>query len=405
MKGAAWHPTKQRAFGLNRVLSARHLSLLRVDWHLLLLALCLLAIGLVFLHGMDEADVLYERSDLSRVDFAKHLQKVLVALPMIVVGALIRPRWLRRNAWRLYALSLLCLGLVRLIGDERNGARRWIQIPGIGFDLQPSELAKLGLIVALARLLYTSRMQRVSDWLRAAVVLLLPAALVALQPDLGTTMTFVPISAGMLFLAGARPRHLLQIALLGGLSAWGAYHFRWIHSYQLERVETWLDALDTPTLIAGRNGPAFHTYHARVAIGNGGWFGRGLGDGVANAAAHLPERDCDSIFAVVAEEAGFVGSSAILLLYVLLIVLLLGAASTIRERFARLVVSGVALYFAAHLFVHTAVNLGLVPLTGLPLPLFSTGGSSLLATCLALGLALGLSAHQEATLDGDAFRE
>ena len=404
MKGAAWHPNPRRAFGWNRILSGR-LSLLRIDWHLLILALCLLGIGLLFVQGMDEADVLFERSEGGKVEFDRHLQKVLIALPMLVLGLFIRPRWLRRNAWRLYAFSLVLLVLVRIVGDERNGARRWIQVPGIGFDLQPSELAKLGLIVAFSRLLYTSRMQRGRDWLRAALVLAAPAGLVFLQPDLGTAMTFVPIALGLMFLAGARPLRLLQIGLAGAVIGALVFQFRLIHSYQLERIETWLDSFQAGSLIAGKNGPAFHTYHARVAIGNGGWFGRGLGEGVANAAAHLPERDCDSIFAVVAEEAGFVGAGGILLLYVLLIVLLLGAASTIRERFARLVVSGVALYFAAHLFVHTGVNLGLAPMTGLPLPLFSTGGSSLLATCLALGLALGLSAQQEATLDGDAFRE
>jgi rod shape determining protein RodA len=405
VKGAAWHPRRPRGAFLGRILSARHLSLLRVDWHLLLLAMCLLGIGLLFVRSMDEADILFERSDGERVDFALHLRKLLFAVPMLVLAALVRPRWLRRNAWRLYALSLGLLVLVRLVGDERNGARRWIQIPGLRFDLQPSELAKLGLIVALARLFYTARLARAGDWLRTALVVALPAGLVALQPDLGTAMTLAPIALGMMFLAGARPLRLAQLGAAGALCFALSLQFRLVHAYQLERVHTWLESFDSERLIEGKNGPAFHTYHARVAIGNGGWFGRGLGEGVANEAAHLPERESDSIFAVVAEEAGFVGAGGILLLYLLLVVLILGMASTIRERFSRLVVGGVGLYFAAHLFIHVGVNLGLIPLTGLPLPLFSTGGSSLLATCTALGLALGLAAQREATLDGDAFRE
>jgi rod shape determining protein RodA len=139
-------------------------------------------------------------------------------------------------------------------------------------------------------------------------------------------------------------------------------------------------------------------------IGNGGWLGRGLGEGVANTAGHLPERDSDSLFAVIAEETGFLGTVAILALYVLMIVLLMTSAASLRDRYARLVVGGVALYFAAHLFVNAGVNLGLLPMTGLTLPLFSTGGSSLLVTFLSLGIAVGLASQHQMQLDQDAFR-
>ena len=131
----------------------------------------------------------------------------------------------------------------------------------------------------------------------------------------------------------------------------------------------------------------------------------GLGEGVANEAAILPERDSDSVFAVIAEESGFLGTTGLLLLYALMIVLILSSAASIRERFSRLVVCGIGLYFAAHFFVNVGVNLGLIPMTGLTLPLFSTGGSSMFVTFLALGLALGLAAQREATLDEDAFRD
>ena len=141
-----------------------------------------------------------------------------------------------------------------------------------------------------------------------------------------------------------------------------------------------------------------------MAIGNGGLSGTGLGQGIANTAAHLPERDCDSVFAVVAEESGWLGTAAILCVYALLVAAILGSASRLRDRFSRLAVAGVGLYFAAHLFIHASVNLGLIPLTGIPLPLFSTGGSSMMATMLALGLCLGLAANREPSLDRDSFR-
>jgi rod shape determining protein RodA len=225
------------------------------------------------------------------------------------------------------------------------------------------------------------------------------------QPDLGTAMTIVPVVLGMLYLAGARARTLFWMVAAGVLAGVLAWQVGFLHDYQLQRIETWLETWDAPALIQGRNGPAFHAYQARVAIGNGGWFGTGLGAGVANEAAHLPERSCDSIFAVIAEEAGFVGTSGFVILYALLIVLLFNTASHIRERFSRLVVGGIALYFAAHFFINAGVNLGLVPMTGLTLPLLSTGGSSLATSFLALGLALGLSANQEPSLDQDGFRE
>lgn len=141
-----------------------------------------------------------------------------------------------------------------------------------------------------------------------------------------------------------------------------------------------------------------------MAIGNGGWHGTGLGEGIANRAGHLPKRESDSIFAVVAEEGGLVGAAALIALYALLVALVLLAAGRVRERFARLLVGGIGLYFGAHFAIHVGVNVGLLPMTGPPLPLISTGGSSLLTTFLALGLALGAPAHWDPSLDEDAFR-
>lgn len=177
-----------------------------------------------------------------------------------------------------------------------------------------------------------------------------------------------------------------------------------VHDYQLQRIQTWVDGFRAQDLIQARGGPAFHSYHARVAIGNGGLFGQGIGGGVANQTGYLPERDCDSIFAVVAEELGLVGTLGVLAAYGLLIALMMGSASAIRDRFSRLAAGGIAFYFAAQLFINVSVNLGLIPMTGITLPLFSTGGSSMLVTFLAIGLFLGLSSHHEPSLDRDSFR-
>jgi len=400
VRGAAGLRWRSR-LGLERAVDPSRLPWMRVDWHVLLIALVLLSIGMLFVKGMADADLRYDRGEIV---FESHLKKVAVALPALLLGLSVRARWLRRNAWLVFAACVILLLLVPLLGEERNNARRWIPLPG-GFDLQPSELAKLGFVIAMARLLYTRRMQRTGDWLRAGALALLPMGLVMAQPDLGTALTLAPVAAGMVYLAGASGRTIVKLAAAGLVAGWLAVQLELVRPYQLQRVETWTESWAAEDLILARNGPAFHVYHARVAIGNGGLLGRGLGGGVANQAAHLPERESDSIFAVVAEESGFVGTGGILVLYALMIVLLLQSASAVRERFSRLVVGGLALVFAAHFTVNVGVNLGLLPLTGLPLPLFSTGGSSLLASFLALGLALGLAAQSEPTLDQDAFRD
>jgi rod shape determining protein RodA len=374
----------------------------RLDWPILLLGLLFTALGFTFVHHMATADALWGR--LEPIDVAKQFKRLAVAAPFLALGLLVRPRWLRRNAFILYAAALVLVCLVPLIGTERNGARRWIPTP-IGFDVQPSEFVKLAVIVALARALYRVRLERARDWRLPALLALIPMALVAAQPDLGTALTIAPVTLGLLWVAGARAGVLTALVLGGALLAGAAWRFEWVHGYQKKRVDTWISSIDPDALIENKTGAAFHTYLARVAIGNGGLEGQGLGRGVANEAGSLPERDCDSIFAVIAEETGFLGASALVAGYLAFAGFFLVAAGRTRERFSRLVIAGVGLYFAAHFTINVGVNLGLLPMTGLTLPLVSTGGSSLLASLLALGLALGLSARAEVALDSDSFRE
>lgn len=387
-------------FAPSQVFGLRSVRWVEVDWHVLVIALLLLGTGLLVVSGIASSTA----NEVSReISFEAHRQKVLVTLPLLVIGMLVRPSWLRSNAVWIY---LACIGLlvaVYFVGEERNNAQRWIQLPR--FDLQPSELAKVGVILMLARVLAENRLESAADWLKPLLVVVVPMALVAGQPDLGTAMTLVPVTLGLLYLAGARVGALLGFVAAGLGVAWLAVEAELVRDYQLERVETWVGSYEPEGLLVRRTGGAFHVYHSRVAAGNGGLTGQGLGRGVANETGLLPERESDSIFMVVAEEGGFIGAVGVLALYALLVVLLLFSAAGIRDRFARLVVGGVGLYFAAHLIINVSVNIGLLPMTGLTLPLFSTGGSSLLATFLALGLALGQGANHEAGLDRDAFRE
>jgi rod shape determining protein RodA len=383
----------------NRALSLRHVRWFEVDWHVLIIALALMAMGLVFLDAMDGSLSNQGQGDAF---LRPHLQKVLLTSPLLLVGMCLRPSWVRRHAGLLYGATLVLLCLVPIIGDERNNARRWIQLPK--FDLQPSELAKLGVILMLAKLLHRNRLRDVGDWVRPIMVALVPMGLVVLQPDLGTALTIVPVAFGMFYLAGARARTLFGLSILVVFAGFFAVQAGLVRGYQLKRIDTWASSWEPEGLIAQRNRLGFHVYHARTGIGNGGTLGAGLGQGIANETGYLPERDSDSIFAVIAEESGFFGGSALLFLYLVLVVSLMVSAAGLRDRFARLVVGGVGLYFAAHVFINVSVNLGILPMTGLTLPLLSTGGSSLLTTFLALGLALGLASHHELSLDRDAFR-
>ena len=372
-----------------------------LDWNTLFLALAILGVGLAFVRAMSFADAAVDRTDIR---FESHLKKLCIALPCIGLGLFVRPRWLRAYAWRIYGACLALLALLPFIGIERNNARRWIELP-IGFDLQPSELAKIGVVIALARALSRNRLERARDWLLPITLAVVPMALVAMQPDLGTALTIVPVTLGMVYLAGARTAVLVRFGLATAVVCVLALQFGMgVKDYQRERLDTWVATFAAEPLIEARRGHAFHAYLARLTIGHGGWTGTGLGQGIASETGILPERDSDSIFAVVAEETGFAGAAGLLVLYALLILSLMASAAKLRDRFTRLVVGGIALYFGAHVFIHVGVNTGLLPMTGLTLPLLSTGGSSLLACCLALGLALGLSARHEPALDQDAFR-
>lgn len=369
------------------------------DWHVLGIVALIFAVGLMVIQAIAEADHFPGRQEVS---YSGHLSKVVVAVPCFLVALCLRPRWLRRNAWALYVLCLTLVVLVPFIGVERNNARRWIDL--VVFDLQPSELAKLGVILILARVLQSNRLERPRDWILPCALVALPLLFILKQPDLGTAMTLIPISLGMFYVAGARGKTIVQLVAACGLLGGCAYQFNWVRGYQAERVETWLSSYEAVELIDGRYGSAFHAYHARTAIGNGGLWGEGLGEGVGSRVRSLPELDSDSVLAVILEEGGFVYGGMLLFAYALFIGLIFVSASEMRDRFARLVVGGVGLYFAAHLFIHCGVNLGLLPMTGLPLPLISTGGTSLLMSLTAIGLALGLSSHYERTLDEDSFR-
>ena len=361
----------------------------RSDWPILPLAGLLVACGVL---------VQWSIAGLERFPTG-HLVRLAAAGGAGVVAALWPARRWRSHAYFFYGACLVLLVVVLLTGRVTNNARRWIDLFG-GFKIQPSEFMKLALILALAKW-YSERPRprRVEDLVVPAALSLCPAALVLAQPDLGTALTFAPVFFALAWMAGARwralrwfvvvPALVLPIALLA------------IQDYQRERIETWWrqDHLTQ----AEKSAAGYHLWHAKLAVGSGGLTGFGWGEGPENRLDRLPERHNDFIFPVIAEEFGFVGASGFLLLYAALGGFTLWAAARYRDPFTHLVVAGVGVHFAVHLVLNVGVSLGVWPTTGLPLPMVSWGGSSLMVSGLAVGVVLALGASREPVISSRAF--
>jgi rod shape determining protein RodA len=286
-------------------------------------------------------------------------------------------RRLRGLAPSLYAVMLVALLAVHLVGHSALGARRWLSVAG--FPLEPSELSKLLLVIVLAA--YLSRDERLT-WRAFAGALGLvaaPAALVLLQPDLGTTIVLLAVSLGMLFLAGARPPQLGAV-VTAGVAAVPLLPYL-LHGYQRRRLEIFLDPAQDPL------GAGYNLLQARIAVGSGGLFGRGWLQGLQGQLGFVPERATDFVFAAFAEEFGLLGSLVLLTLFGVLLLRLLRTASVAADRFGELLAAGVFGMVLVQVAENVGMNIGLLPIAGIPLPLISYGGSATITTLAALGLA------------------
>ncbi len=285
----------------------------------------------------------------------------------------------RRSDW-LYGLGLLALVAVFFIGTSVNGSRRWFAVGTI--RIQPSEVTKYVLVLFLARVI-SRQGEKVRTWAglgAPALATFVPVALVLKQPDLGTALAHVPVLVTMLFAAGARLRHFACV----GAAAASALPLGWfflLHDYQKLRVLTFL----SPEHAA--NGGAYQQLQGTIAIGAGGVLGRGFEQGTQGSLGFLPFRHTDFIFAVVGEEWGLLGTLALLFLYALLVWGLGEVARATRDPEGRLIVVGVATILVTHVFVNVGMTTGILPVTGITLPLVSYGGSSLFANLCGLGLA------------------
>jgi rod shape determining protein RodA len=268
------------------------------------------------------------------------------------------------------------------LGDETAGAQRWITL--FGFQFQPSEFAKLAVVAALAAYLSELREVRLDHVWRAAGIVAAPMALIFLQPDVGTMMVFAAVLIASLVVAGARGRHILILIGLAVFLAIIAFHLGIVKDYQVARLRSFLDPAADP-LRAGYN-----LQQAEIAIGSGGLFGRGYLNGTQTNLDFVPEQHTDFVFTVVGEELGFVGAILLLSLYAVLLWRGLRTALLARDAFGTLVAAGIVTMIAFQVFVNVGMTMGIMPVTGIPLPLVSYGGTAMLTNWIAMGLLLNI---------------
>jgi rod shape determining protein RodA len=319
-----------------------------------------------------------------------HVIRVAACLLFALAGFVVRSKTWRRHTYLLYALCLLLLLLVLVIGRETNHSRRWLDMFA-GFKIQPSEFMKLAMILSLAKWFADHpRPKKFVDLIKPAVMCFVPVFLVLIEPDLGTSVVFIPLFMTMVWLAGLpwkKYRWLVFLPLLLAPAAWLV-----IQDYQKERVMTWWHQNElSPEEIAAEG---YHLWHSKLAVGSGGMQGYGWGQGPENRLGRLPERHNDFVFPVIAEESGLVGATSFLLLYSVFGLLLIYYSSRHRCRFTRLVLAGVGVHFLSHMVLNVGVTLGVWPTTGLPLPMISFGGSSMLISGAAIGLALSVGGNR-----------
>jgi rod shape determining protein RodA len=350
---------------------ARH-----IDIGVPLFSLVLAAVGAVMVYSATRGPA----TDLRPADdtfLKRHLLFVAVGIVVMALTALVGHRWARRLMAPTYLATMGLLFAVLTIGIEVKGSRARFAVGG--FQMQPSEFGKVAVIVALAVILGSA--DRVGVWrlLIAGAAVAVPIVLIMAQPDLGTILVYGAIFAGMVFVAGTRGRHLAVLCLLLLTGTVAVLQSERLEKYQLERLLVFVDEeADT----AAR----YNLEQAEVAIGNGGITGKGLFQGTQNISDHVPEQQTDFIFTVIAEETGFVGSVVVLGLFGLLLARIWRIGRLADDRFGLLVAAGVFSMLLFQVFQSVGMSAGIMPITGIPLPLISYGGSSVVATFLALGL-------------------
>jgi rod shape determining protein RodA len=361
-------------------------KILYLNWPLALLLVTVASVGFLMLYSVAGGTL--------STWAEPQMKRFALGFAVMIAVALV-PIWFWRNMSLLaYLVSLALLIAVALVGIEGKGAQRWIDL---GFmRLQPSELMKITLVMVLAAYydwLPVSRVSRPLWVLLPLALILTPVALVLRQPDLGTSILLVIGGGAMMFLAGVHWAYFATVIALGAGAIFAVFTSRgtdWqlLENYQYRRIDTFLNP-DTDPLGAG-----YHITQSKIALGSGGWTGRGFMQGTQSRLNFLPEKHTDFIFVTLAEEFGFIGAVSLLALYALIILFCIATALSNRDRFSSLLTLGVAVTFFLFFAVNMAMVMGLMPVVGVPLPLVSYGGSAMLVLMLGFGLVQSAHVHK-----------
>ena len=322
----------------------------------------------------------------------RHVLNILIGLVLAWGTTIIDYRLLRAYTpifWGAGVIGLI-IDLIPGLGLEVNGAQAWIGLPG-GFQIQPAELAKISIIVGMSLILsertHDSNEPTSRDVLQALLVAGIPVLFILLQPDMGTVFIISASVVTIIAISGAPSRWVVGLILVAVLGAFGATKTGVINSYQVNRLQSFVNP-NADTL-----GTGYQLRQARITVGSGGFLGTGLFDGPQTNGRFVPEQQTDFIFTVAGEQLGFVGSAGILLLYLIILMRAFSIARRANDPYGRLVATGITAWFAFQVFENIGMTLGLMPMTGVPLPFLSYGGSSMFATLIGFGLLQNVHAR------------
>jgi rod shape determining protein RodA len=350
-----------------------------LNWILVALIVAIAATGVLLLYSVAQGS--FEPwAGAQAIRFA-------AGFALMIGVAMINVRVWMTLAYPAYWVSLVLLGGVELFGRTGKGAERWIELGPV--QVQPSELMKIALILALARFLHTLSVDEVSrprNLLIAVGMVLAPTALVLMQPNLGTATILIFVGATMLFVAGLSWKVIIPVVALGVAAVPAAWQF--MHDYQKERVYTFLDPGRDPL------GSGYNILQSKIALGSGGVYGKGFLQGTQSRLNFLPEKQTDFIFTVLGEEFGLIGLLFLVVLYIAVLGNGVQIAFSSRSHFGRMVAIGVCLNFLAYMLINMSMSMGLIPVVGIPLPLVSYGGTALLTVMFGFGLLLSVQVHR-----------
>lgn len=366
MHASVWRRSLKRALMMHR--------------GMLLVTLALSTLGLVMQYSASGGDI--------TVFALPQALRLMVGLVLMVILAATPPVQLFRASYIIYFACVGLLVMVAAVGVMGLGAQRWV---GVGFfNLQPSELMKIGIILALARYFQGVRLDQARHYvllLLPMVLTLVPVGLILKQPNLGTATIVSVIAFSMCFMAGLRWQYFAGALASVAAAVPVAYHF--LHDYQKQRVKTFLNPDSDPL------GAGYNIIQSKIAIGSGGFSGKGLLHGSQGQLDFLPEKQTDFIFTMLGEELGFLGALLLLALYAMLLLFAMMLATRARSTYGRQLAAGVAALLFIHIFINCAMVMGMIPVVGVPLPFLSYGGSFLLATLMACGLLQHVYIHRE----------